>query len=66
VTRPWTVLKSYKRRHNPVWVEDNCSENNEHVVVGKEDYMVSSDGYLMPVRKGQRPPDLRYFKRSSK
>ena len=30
--------------------------------IGDEDYMLSSDGYLMPVKKGQKPPDLRYFK----
>jgi hypothetical protein len=23
---------------------------------------MSADGMLMPVRKGQHPPDLRYFK----
>jgi hypothetical protein len=30
--------------------------------VGKEDYMISGDGYLMPTKKGQQAPDLRYFK----
>jgi hypothetical protein len=30
--------------------------------VGKEDYMVSWDGHLMPTKKGQKAPDLRYFK----
>ena len=33
------------------------------VRVGKENYMISGDGYLMPVRKDQPPPDLRYFPR---
>jgi hypothetical protein len=23
--------------------------------------MVSADGFLMPVKKGQAPPDLKYF-----
>jgi hypothetical protein len=23
--------------------------------------MLSADGYLMPAKKGQQPPDLRYF-----
>ena len=66
-TRPWTVLKNYPRykRPEPIWwSEEVCAENNAHVSVGKEDYYLSSDGYLMPVRKGQAPPDLRYFKRS--
>jgi len=32
------------------------------VVVGGESYFISGDGFLMPVRKDQAPPDLRYFK----
>jgi hypothetical protein len=43
-----------------------CAENNVHVNVGKEDYYVSADGYLMPIRKNQAPPDLRYFKQVGK
>jgi hypothetical protein len=39
----------------------NCAENNNHVEIGKENYMMSADGLLMPTRKDQRPPDLRYF-----
>ncbi len=64
LTRPWTVTKSYRRDPNPrpVWREWICGENNNHIVVGKEDYFVSADGFLMPVRKGQGPPDLKYFK----
>ena len=38
----------------------------QSVTVGKEDYFVSSDGFLMPVRKGQPPPDLRYFTQDGK
>jgi hypothetical protein len=41
-------------------------ENNPHVRVGNEHYMISGDGFLMPVRKGQAPPDLRYFKQAPK
>lgn len=36
-------------------------DNSRHVIVGKEDYFVGGDGYLMPSRKGQASPDLRYF-----
>ncbi len=32
-----------------------------HVQIGAETYMMSGDGLLMPVKKGQAPPDLRYF-----
>jgi hypothetical protein len=28
--------------------------------------MLSADGYLMPAKKGQAPPDLRYFNQSRK
>jgi hypothetical protein len=38
-----------------------CAANNQHVVIGKEDYFLSADGLLMPVRKDQKPPDLRRF-----
>ena len=61
-TRPWTVDKRYRRIRKVIWYEDNCNENNNHVVIGKENYFVSGDGYLMPTRKDQAPPDLRYFK----
>jgi len=66
LTRPWTAMKSYKRLREVMWVENNCTENNNHLAAGKEDYMVSSDGLLMPVRKGQAPPDLKYFRPAAK
>jgi hypothetical protein len=64
LTRPWTVNKEYRRNPNPrpVWDEIDCAEGNQYVVVGKEIYMVSGDGHLMPVKKGQAPPDFRYFR----
>src|SRR5260370_40385878 len=60
-TRPWTATRAYKRTRNPVWTEYNCAESNEHVFIGNEGYLMSADGYLMPTRKGQPPPDPRYF-----
>lgn len=66
LTRPWTVMKNYHRVKNPEWHEDLCSESNNHVIVGKDDYFLSGDGYLMPTKKGQAPPDLRYFKPAGK
>jgi len=62
LTRPWTVTKTYRREKNPIWFEYNCTENNRHVLIGQENYYVSADGYLMPVKKNQPPPDLKYFK----
>jgi hypothetical protein len=64
LTRPWKVVKNYRREKNAEWYEDLCSENNNHVVIGKENYFMSADGYLMPAKKDQQPPDLRYFKKA--
>jgi hypothetical protein len=36
------------------------------VRIGKENYMMSADGYLMPAKKDQSPPDLRYFNQARK
>jgi hypothetical protein len=63
LTRPWTVTRSYRRAAaaRPPWSEYYCAEDNHHVQIGKENYIVSGDGHLMPVRKGQPAPDLKYF-----
>ena len=66
LTRPWTVMKSFKRDHDPVWFQNHCSEDNRHVQIGNEDYFISLDGYLMPAKKNQEPPDLKYFKQTKK
>jgi hypothetical protein len=65
-TRPWTVLKTYRRVPNqfPDWPEDACSSDNELIKIGTETYYRGADGNLMPTRKNQPPPDLRYFTRS--
>jgi hypothetical protein len=66
LTRPWTVDKRYKRDHDPIWFQNNCSEDNRHVWIGDEHYVLSGDGLLMPSKKNQAPPDLRYFKKTAK
>jgi hypothetical protein len=66
ITRPWTVDKHYLRERKVLWIEDSCNENNHHVVIGTQNYFLSGDGYLMPARKDQPPPDLRYFKQTGK
>jgi hypothetical protein len=66
LTRPWTVNHLYRRVTQPVWNFVDCTENNPHILVGKEYYMVSGDGYLMPTKRDQSAPDLRYFNRAPK
>jgi hypothetical protein len=65
LTRPWLVKHAYRRSgtDKPIWFGHAvCGEANNHVVIGGEHYFRSADGLLMPTKKGQKPPDLRYFK----
>jgi hypothetical protein len=68
LTRPWTVDKRYVR--NPDlradWPESICPEYNANIVIGGDNYYLSADGLLMPSRKGQKPPDLRFFEQANK
>jgi hypothetical protein len=66
LTRPWTVTKKYRREHSPIWYQNDCSEDNHHVTIGKENYFLGAAGELMPAKKDQLPPDLKYFKQSKK
>jgi hypothetical protein len=61
-TRPWTVLKTYRRMAEkfPDWPEDSC-DGEGIILVGKETYYRSADGTIMPTRKDQPPPNLKYF-----
>jgi hypothetical protein len=63
-TRPWTVLKTYRRdpATYPTWLEYPCSGDQELVKIGKETYYRGGGDNLMPTRKDQPPPDLRFFK----
>jgi hypothetical protein len=68
LTRPWIVDKKYVLNPNPRpnWAEYYITENNGQIGIGKENYFLSADGLLMPAKKGQAPPDLRYFKPAGK
>jgi hypothetical protein len=68
LTRPWSVDKTCRRSPNPrpSWPESNCAKNNANIVIGTENYFLSADGKLMPAKKDQAPPDLRYFKQTQK
>jgi hypothetical protein len=65
LTQPWTKSRTYKRASNPkpVWLEEVCAADNAMVKIGGDAYFLSHEGYLMPVRKDQAPPDTRYFKK---
>ena len=66
LTQPWTADKTYRRSANPrpKWREYYCINGMVNVVIGKENYFLSADGLLMPAKKNQAPPDLRYFKQT--
>jgi hypothetical protein len=68
LTRPWSVDRRYWRNTNlrAQWPETFCIEGNVNIVIGKENYMRSPDGLLMPAKKNQAPPDLRYFNQPQK
>ena len=66
-TRPWTVLKTYRRPADkyPDWPEDSC-DSEGILKIGDQTYFKSADGTIMPTAKDQPPPDLRYFESSTK
>jgi hypothetical protein len=66
LTRPWSVHKSYSRSSEkyPVWPEENCPGVTRLIKLGSEVYFKGADDQLMPTRKDQPPPDLRYFKQA--
>jgi hypothetical protein len=68
LTRPWSVDKTYRRNPNPYpqFARVSCMEGTNYVVVGKEVYFLSGDGFLMPTKRDQAPPDPRYFRKTSK
>ncbi len=68
LTRPWSVDKTYRRSADPrpAWALASCTEGNNQIVIGDENYFLSGDGLLMPAKKNQAPPDLRYFQPARK
>jgi hypothetical protein len=63
LTRPWTVSRFYRREHNPLYEEYNCTEDNRWVSIGGELYLADGEGYLMPIQKNQPPPDPKYLQK---
>jgi hypothetical protein len=66
LTRPWTITKRYNRDRKTEWLETYCNENSDHVFISGDAYFKSADGHLMPQKKDQPPPDLRYFPQARK
>ena len=63
LTRPWTVDKTFRRNPDPQpdWPEHYCHVTTNRIVLGGQAYRLNEEGILMPTRKDQPPPDLRYF-----
>ncbi len=68
LTQPWTIIKKASRKPNvrPKWHTEACSADNSWVRIGNGVYYLSADGNLMPTKKNQAPPDLKYFKQTQK
>ena len=68
LTRPWSVDKTYRRNPNPYpnWSRISCMEATNQIVIDKENYFLSAEGLLMPAKKDQPPPNLKYFKQTQK
>jgi hypothetical protein len=49
----------------PFVTENSCYEENLHVRIGQDEYFLSADNKLMPVRRDQPPPDVSNFRRSA-
>jgi hypothetical protein len=64
LTRPFSIIRKAVRNPNPrpTWRTESCPADNTWVRIGKAAYYLSADGNLMPTRKEQPPPDLKYFK----
>ena len=67
-TRPWTVLKNYRRNtaRFPGRTEQDCAGENANLQIGNEIYYLGAARDLMPTRKDQPPPDLKYFDHARK
>jgi hypothetical protein len=66
LTRPWSAIKSYQREKEVIWVDNTCTESNPYVTIEGQTYYLSAEGKLMPMKKDQPPPDLKYFNQVKK
>jgi hypothetical protein len=63
LTRPWTVMNTYRRstKAKPQWDEYMCVWESGTLRIGDETYLVDKEGFLRPAKKDQAPPNLKYF-----
>jgi hypothetical protein len=68
LTRPWTVLKTFRRNAEqyPDWADQNCPSTTRLLKIGNEVYFKGANDDLLPTRKDQPPPDLRFFNQSQR
>jgi hypothetical protein len=68
LTRPFSLTRKAVRNPNPrpIWRTETCPADNTWVRIGNGAYFMSADGNLMPTKKDQAPPDLKYFKQPQK
>ena len=67
LTRPWTVTKNYRRdQQSDLASKTTAPRTTVTSQIGDENYVISGDGQLMPAKKDQPPPDLKYFKQPRK
>ena len=60
LTRPWTVMKSYRRsaEARPQWHEYICAWENKTMKIGDETYLISNDGYPDAGQEGSVAAEL--------
>src|SRR5579863_8570082 len=63
LTRPWTVMKDYRRaaESKPQWDEYMCVWESDTIRIADEIYLLDKDGFIKPAKKDQAPPSLKYF-----
>jgi len=63
LTRPWTVMNTYRRaaEAKPQWDEYMCVWESDTIRIGDETYLLDKDGFVRPAKKDQAPPSLKYF-----
>jgi hypothetical protein len=68
LTRPLSLTRKAVRNpsRRPIWRTETCPADNSWIRIGETAYYMSADGNLMPTKKDQAPPDLKYFKQPGK